>query len=253
MSELNEMSCSEFADVAAELALGVLTGRERALALAHLDQCESCRENVRQLTMTGEELLGLLPAVEPPPGFETRVMDRLGLTVPSPVPGSRAGRTRHFGRKPESRTHSGRDGKVSRTRRMLAAAAVVLAVLVSALGGWGLRAVTSSPASAPVSSAALLSADHHTVGETILYKGNPRWVYMSVNMESGSGRVICQLIGKDGHVTTAGWFRLDHGYGSWESPDPADNGPLAGVRLISADGTVLATASFSGAQSEAKT
>jgi len=30
MSELNSMSCAEFYDSAAELALGVLTGRERA-------------------------------------------------------------------------------------------------------------------------------------------------------------------------------------------------------------------------------
>ena len=61
MSELNDMSCAELADVAAELALGVLTGRERAGALAHLDRCDACREDVRQLTVTGEELLGLLP------------------------------------------------------------------------------------------------------------------------------------------------------------------------------------------------
>ena len=40
MSELNEMGCREFSDVAAELALGVLTGRERAQALAHLDHCD---------------------------------------------------------------------------------------------------------------------------------------------------------------------------------------------------------------------
>jgi len=84
MTELNDMGCARFADVAAELALGVLTGRERAEALAHLDHCEDCREHVRQLTMTGEELLGLLPSSEPPPGFETRVMERLGLAVPGP-------------------------------------------------------------------------------------------------------------------------------------------------------------------------
>ena len=86
MSEVNEMGCAEFADAAAELALGVLTGRERAQALAHLDHCEACRENVRQLTVTGEELVGLLPAVEPPAGFETRVMERLGLGTPAPAP-----------------------------------------------------------------------------------------------------------------------------------------------------------------------
>ena len=86
MSEVNEMGCAEFADAAAELALGVLTGRERARALAHLDRCEACRENVRQLTVTGEELVGLLPAIEPPAGFETRVMERLGLGTPAPAP-----------------------------------------------------------------------------------------------------------------------------------------------------------------------
>ena len=88
MSELNEMGCQEFSDVAAELALGVLTGRERAQALAHLDHCASCREEVGQLTATGEGLLGLLPSVEPPAGFEARVMDRLGLSAPAPSPAS---------------------------------------------------------------------------------------------------------------------------------------------------------------------
>src|ERR1700722_20570873 len=103
MSELNEMGCQEFSDVAAELALGVLTGRERAQALAHLDHCASCREEVRQLTATGEGLLGLLPNVEPPAGFEARVMDRLGLAAPAPGPARPAGwasRLARPGRKP---------------------------------------------------------------------------------------------------------------------------------------------------------
>ena len=66
MNELNEMGCHEFSDVAAELALGVLTGRERAQALAHLDHCASCREEVRQLTVHRRGAVGLLPNVEPP-------------------------------------------------------------------------------------------------------------------------------------------------------------------------------------------
>ena len=110
MSELNEMGCDEFADVAAELALGVLTGRERAQAIAHLDHCDACRENVRQLTMTGEELLGLLPASEPPAGFETRVMERIGLAAPGPARVSWISRVRHFGWKPSGRTGQGQRG-----------------------------------------------------------------------------------------------------------------------------------------------
>ena len=82
LDDMDDMSCDEFAEVAAELALGVLTGRERAAALAHLDGCESCREQVRELTMVQDELLALLPSQEPPAGFESRVLERLGLTAP---------------------------------------------------------------------------------------------------------------------------------------------------------------------------
>ena len=74
------MDCDDLAEMAAELALGVLTGRERAQAIMHLDRCGTCRERIRDLAVTGEELLGLLPGREPPAGFETRVMGRLGFT-----------------------------------------------------------------------------------------------------------------------------------------------------------------------------
>ena len=72
------MTCAELHDVAAELALGALTGRERAAAIAHLEQCWACREGVRQLTVAGGRLLELLPPAEPPAGFEIRVLERLG-------------------------------------------------------------------------------------------------------------------------------------------------------------------------------
>jgi hypothetical protein len=280
MSEVNEMGCAEFADAAAELALGVLTGRERARALAHLDQCESCRENVRQLTVTGEELVGLLPAIEPPAGFETRVMERLGLGTPAPAPAPAPGRqlspARRFGLKLAGWTGGVRTGGVSRggvstgsvsrgsvstgsvstggggvgrPRRILAAAAVAVAVVVAGLGGWGLHGATSSPAAAPLSSAALLTASHQTAGTVYLYDAGSRWLYMSVNIPSGSGAadtgtVICQVEGPDGHVTTVGSFQLANGYGYWGSPAPATSGPLTGARLVTASGTVLATATF---------
>jgi hypothetical protein len=242
MRELNEMGCDELAGVAAELAFGVLTGRGRAEALAHLDQCEACREGVRRLTVTGEEFLGLLPSSEPPPGFETRVMERIGLAAPGTGTSGRAGRKRHLGR---NLSREG-TGQVSRTRRMPAVAAVALAVLGTGLGGWGLRAATSSPAGSPLSSAALLSASRQSVGKIFVYSRGQGWMYMSVDMTSGDGTVLCQVLGRDGQVTTAGSFWLAGGHGSWGSPEPPGAGPPAGARLISADGTVLATASFPG-------
>lgn len=246
MSEVNEMGCAEFADAAAELALGVLTGRERARALAHLDRCEACRENVRQLTVTGEELVGLLPAIEPPAGFETRVMERLGLGTPAPGPARQLSPARRFGRKLADWIGGGWAGRggVSYPRRMLAAAATAVAVIAAGLGGWGLHAATSSPAASPLSSAALLTASHQTAGQVYFYDSGSRWLYMSVDIGSGSGTVICQVEGPDGHLTTVGSFRLTGGYGYWGSPDPVTNGPLTGARLVTTTGTVLATATF---------
>ena len=265
MSEGYDMSCAELADAAAELALGVLTGRERAEALAHLDHCEACREHVRQLTMTGEELLGLLPPREPPAGFETRVMERLGLSVPERQPTGRIGPISRFRRLfgKHAGSHAGGAGggaggakPVGRgagtwlggqPRRLLAAAAVLLAVIAAGLGGWGLRATTSpATASPPLSSAALVSASDHMVGQLFYYDGNPQWVYMSVNMPGGNGTVICELESTDGQVTTVGSFRLNDGSGSWATSE-AVSGDLAGARLITTDGTVLATATLPAA------
>jgi hypothetical protein len=65
---------------------------------------------------------------------------------------------------------------------------------------------------------------------------------MSVNVDSGNGTVICQLASRDGHVMTLGSFGLDAGYGAWGSPGPVSRGQFSGARLVSSDGTVLATA-----------
>jgi hypothetical protein len=254
MTYVNCMNCAEFADVTAEVALGVLTGRERADALAHLDSCGVCAAHVRQLTTAGEQLISLLPPSEPPPAFETRVMARLGLAAPDPRLAShrrrsrrvRAGTTRSFGKKLNSRSKPSRP-----TRRMLATAAAAVAVAAAGLGGWGLRTPTAPPAqraqnSPTLSTAALLSADRQNVGEIFLYIREPHWMYISVDLESGTstGTVTCQLESTNGHVTTVGSFLLTNGYGSWGSPAWVGDGTPAGVRLVTTGGTVLASASF---------
>jgi hypothetical protein len=283
MSELNDMTCAELADVAAELALGVLTGRERAMAIAHLDKCDDCREDVRQLMATGEQLLELLPPAEPPAGFETRVLERLGLPAPAlgegreednyprlisqrgSNPGHRGaarGGTRPRADRPRAdRPRAGqpsappagpggpRTRRPGRMRRVLAATAVGLAVIVAGLGGWRIGAGTgtappASSAAGPLKSASLLSATHQDVGDIYVYSGTSRWLYMSVDMGSGNEAVTCQVVGKDGQVSKIGSFQLADGYGSWGSPDPGNLGPLSGARIVSADGTVLATATF---------
>jgi len=256
MSESSDMTCAELADVSAELALGVLTGRERAMALAHLETCDECREDVRELMETGEQLIELLPPVEPPAGFETRVLARLGLPAAAREPSSpqAAEQPRRPGAGAvSSRRRPGRGWPRKDTRRpgglrrMLAAAAVGLAIVVAGLGGWRLGAGTAPAASsAPgaLTSVALLSGTRQSVGTIYLYSGPPRWLYMSVDAETGSGKVTCQLIGANGKVYPLGSFQLTDGYGDWGSPDPGSIGDVRGARLVSATGAVLATATF---------
>jgi hypothetical protein len=221
VSELSEISCRELADVADELALGVLTGRERALALAHLGRCGACREVIQQRLTVAGELPGLLPASDPLPGFADVVLARIGLTAPRP--GSRRGR------------------KSARARCL--AAAGVLAVVCAGVLGRGLRFAV--PQTGPLLvSAALIAPGHRTVGRAFAYRAGAGWDYISVDLGSGRQRVTCQVDGPGGQVTTVGTFWLADGRGSWGGPDQAGPGRPTAVRLVAAGGTVLASATF---------
>ena len=76
-----ERDCARLRELAPELALGVLTGEERAEARKHLAACPECREYVLELTSVGDGLLALVPGAEPPLGFEDRVLSRLGISA----------------------------------------------------------------------------------------------------------------------------------------------------------------------------
>jgi anti-sigma-K factor RskA len=256
------MDCAGLAEVAAEVALGVLTGRERAQAVAHLDRCDACREDVRQLMATSEGLLALLPESEPPAGFETRVLDRMGLSVAAGEGNARArrlwhARPRRAPRAPQT-PRGPRGPRVWGARRLVASAAVVLAVIGAGVAGWGISTATAphpglpAAAQAPLNSASLLTPSDQNVGQVFLFKGakdqgGPQWMYMSVDLPKGDGTVTCQVVGGDGKVTTVGSFRLTDGYGAWGSTGSWGGGMVRAARVLAPDGTVLATATFAQA------
>lgn len=209
------------ADVTAELALGVLTGRERAHATEHLEECDACRTQVQDITATAEQLVQLLPHRRPPAGFAARVIS--GLTS-----------TR----------------RRQRTRRMLSIAAGTIIAMAAGLAGWGLRA-TPAPSAPPggqapvaLALATLITAGHHAVGTVFLHGGGQQFLYMTVDTGAGDGHVICQLQGRDGRLITIGSFWLTGGYGWWGSPEPDQPAAVTGARLITTGGTILATATF---------
>lgn len=229
MSGLGPDDGRHLGDDGTELGLGVLTGRERARAVEHLQQCGRCRDRVHRMAFTSDELLRLVPGQQPPAGFSAQVTARLRQA-----------------RKPPGR---------SRRSKALATAAAVL-VGSAGLAGWGLRtgAEPSSPAgptgptgsagAAALSMAALFTPAHRAIGKVYLHSGSHSWMFTTVDLAGGDTTVICQLTDRAGRVITVGSIRVTGGDGYWGSPEPDQPSAVTSARLITTGGTVLATATF---------
>ncbi len=246
----SDLTCYKLREIGAELALGVLPGRERAGAVAHLDRCADCREYVEHLTLVGDRLIGLLPGSEPPVGFETRVAQSLTQ-----------GAAAHE-RRPHARgygfLHKGLGGRI----RLRLASALAVFALACGFGGWAVGTAMEEVTAGPSHSAAAVTGMMwggltsarvlgRPTGEIYAHPGSPGWVYMSVDLaDAGSpytGKVSCQLMRRDGSTVRVGSFTLHKGYGYWGNPASVDPSTLVGARLTSSDGTVLATAHFQAA------
>jgi Putative zinc-finger len=85
-------ACEAVRDHLGELALGTLTGRERVVAVAHLESCARCSAEVDELAAATDELLHLAPSVEP--GARSRTRDRPSSSASSRCPaGGERGRS----------------------------------------------------------------------------------------------------------------------------------------------------------------
>jgi hypothetical protein len=210
---MSDMTCAQLDELGAELALGVLPAFERAMAQAHLAGCARCREQVRQLTVVGDELLDLVPESEPPVGLESHVMRRL---LPVPI-------------------------RARRRWPRIALAAACAALF--AVGGWVVSATTRT-APAEVVTVAMTTPNHGAAGTMFVYTGQPGWLYMNVDVDTGNEWVTCEVQRRDGTVVADGRFQLHGGYGFWGAPLPATVTNLAEARLVTSDGRTVATATF---------
>ena len=142
-------------DDAAELALGLLTGTDRADALEHLETCASCRTEVEGLAEISDRLLLLAPPAEPPPGFESDVLAAM--------------RTPHQPSVPVSR----------RWHRALITVGSVAAASIIALGvGWALGSASQDHELSR--QAAMVTPSGRDVGSVRIQEGDPDWLLVSV-------------------------------------------------------------------------
>lgn len=231
---MSELSHERMRELAPELALDILSGYERAIAQDHLNVCPECRAYVSSLTMVGDRLLSLVPGAEPPVGFEDRVLASMGLTPPPARP------------QPARR-------RWAPTIAVAAAAAVLFGVGGGLVGNVvAEHNQTSIAAGPPENNHIIRFAVFHTpanqaVGQVFTYQGNPSWVYMSIAAGQNVNWVSCQLIMRNGEMHGVGAFTLNGGRGSWSGDlVDVDLSKVSSARLVAANGSVLASASFSG-------
>ncbi len=244
-------ACSQADPWLVELALGQLAGEDREAVLGHVEGCARCSAEVEALAGVADELLSLAPEVEPPAGFEGRVVGRFAPpSSPAPVGKSGAlgvpGRPGRQGR--GGRLRPARVGPGAARARVLAAAAVV-ALVVGAGGyaaGGGFAGRPAPPARSvalgPALQAASFVSHGQAVGRVLVYAGNPTWLFMWVDNRSWQGGLQCQVVQEGGPVLTLGRFWLSGGRGAWAASVGQPAGRLVEARLVGPAGKVVAVA-----------
>jgi Putative zinc-finger len=232
-----KVACADVEESLAELALGILPGDERAIVLSHLSICKRCQAEAEKLTLTADTLLQLAPEVEPPVGFEVRLFERLGVSVPDAE--VNVARRRILG--PLARLSN-------RGRVWVAAAAVTLGVALGFGGGWVANpgtSLASPPSEHSVAGAtATLLSDNHAVGTVSMFAGTPGWMLMTVHGGSASGWVTCEVTLANGRQVDVGSFRLEQGYGAWVARLPASAREIRSARVTTAVGALVGSATF---------
>lgn len=146
------MRCDDVVVLAADVALGFVSGDERAAALAHLESCASCRALVDDLSFAADAVALVAPMAEPSVGFEDRVL--AALDVPVRPTGARW--------------------------RVPVLASVAAAAVLIAAGGIIGRLSVSAPRSPQISESAMVTPAAQNVGELYVYRGDSPWVFVSV-------------------------------------------------------------------------
>jgi len=223
--DVRERGCEQYGDELAELALGVLTGRERARVLSHVESCPRCAEELEILSRTADSVVQAAPDMEPPLGFEVRLFERMGLTDVAP-----------------------RRRRLRPSRWVPAVVGVAAAALALGLGlsltSSSSPTVTAQPQGAHRVETAALVEHGTTVGHVMAVSGAKPWISMMMSDSSAHGMVDCVVVTDNGVTHHVGTFEAEKGYGAWISPLPVDPADVRTAEVVSPSGAVIATATL---------
>jgi len=212
----------------AELALGILTGRERVATLDHVESCARCANELEHLSRAGDGVLRVAPEVEPPVGFEVGLFGRMGVD------------------------EVGVRRRLRPSRWILAGAAAVVTLVVGL--GIGMSIGSSTPRAGmagqlePTTAKPMLTAslkeNGGTVGKVSLYGGSTPVLTMDLAELAATGSVTCEIVTDNGVTHKIGTFRVANGYGAWVAPLGVSPSDVKIAQLVSPNGAVIATATL---------
>jgi hypothetical protein len=231
---MTEMRCPQLREVAPDIALGLLTGEERADALAHLERCEACRAEIASLAGAADELLLAAPEASPPAGFDSRVLARLaaeradGEGLPA-IPAAPSAGLRRRGR-----------------RRVVAAALAAAATVLLVVGGLVVGAARDDPAEVTAEmrlGSGLVVGEATATGDPVIITVDvPDWGRMVDRWGDSTGPGYWVSVELDDGSTTLEPV-LTGGF-TWTVPVDAEVEDLVAVSVLDDEGRVWCTGRF---------
>ena len=98
---------------------------------------------------------------------------------------------------------------------------------------------------ASVRFASLHGAGGRSLGQVYVHQGNPAWVFMTLDAGGTTGTVMCQLHLANGATLPVGRAQINGGRAQLAQSVALDVGQVRGARLVTPNGTTLASATFS--------
>jgi hypothetical protein len=206
------VNCELTHELAPDLALGILDGEQRAQLLEHLETCPACADLVADYGTVVDRLLLLAPAIDPPAGFETKVLSK------------------------------------TRRKRPYAWFGAIAAAAVLLIGGTFMyenRGSTNPYVTVggnEMRFAALKSASGAQWGQAFVYEGKNSWVFVSMQWDvpNGTYAIVLDRTGGEPSMTVNG-LHLTNGQGSFGHTVGATT-DVTDVRVVDAQGQTVCKA-----------
>ncbi len=224
------MNCDSFHDQLAELAVGTLDAADRSILLRHAAGCASCQVALDKMSAVADRLLEETPEIEPPPGFEQRVLTQLAGSGTATTTGT-------AGRSP------------NRLRNMALVGCLLLTA--AALSGGAVRHFdereNNGSALHLVRAGTIVRADGRPSGRvTLIDRPRPMLLVSIDHPRPFTGRVNCELESALGAKSVVGsWSYDDVEAGVWAVGLTPEWLTSTHMRVLDTSGKLMASADLS--------